>query len=470
MDPATSLDPTRSLADAAPVPFWLDDPAKPAALPKLIDDEHCDLAVVGGGYSGLWTALIAKERNPSRDVVLVEGNEIGWAASGRNGGFCAASLTHGLWNGLDRWPDEMAQLERLGGINLDEIEAAVKRYDIDCAFERTGELAVATAAYQVEDLRESVDIARKYGADQVFLDRDAMQAEVKSPTYHAGVFDKDGCAMVNPAKLAWGLKAACLKLGVRIYEYTQVDSIAAHGAGMVLETGYGRLYAGKVALGTNVFPNLVKRLRNFVVPVYDYAMMTEPLTPEQLDSIGWKNRQGIGDSANHFHYYRLSEDNRILWGGYDAVYDFNQKVSAEHDQRPATFRKLAGHFFETFPQLEGLRFTHTWGGAIDTCSRFTAFYGTAYKGKVAYAMGYTGLGVGATRFGAEVMLDKLDGKSTERTELKMVKTKPIPFPPEPARWIGIELTQRALTRADANEGKRNLWLRALDKAGMGFDS
>lgn len=471
MDPVHSLDPTRSLADATPVPFWLDDPARPAALPALTGEEHCDLAVVGGGYSGLWTALIAKERNPSRDVVLIEGQEIGWAASGRNGGFCAASLTHGFWNGLERWPDEIRTLEAMGERNLDEIEAAVKRYGIDCAYERTGELAVATAPYQADELREGAELLRdEYGGDAVFMDRDEIQAEVKSPTYHAGLWDKNGCAMVNPAKLAWGLKAACLGLGVRIYENTQATKLAAHGAGMVLTTGYGRLYAGRVALGTNVFPNLVRRLRSYVVPVYDYAMMTEPLSDEQLASIGWQNRQGIGDSANHFHYYRLSEDNRILWGGYDAVYDFNQKVSAEHDQRPATFAKLAGHFFETFPQLEGLRFTHTWGGAIDTCSRFSAFFGTAHKGKVAYAMGYTGLGVGATRFGAEVMLDKLDGRPTERTELKMVRTKPIPFPPEPVRWVGIELTQRALTRADANQGKRNLWLKALDKAGMGFDS
>ncbi|NUU20750.1 MAG: FAD-dependent oxidoreductase [Streptomycetaceae bacterium] len=471
MDPAkSSPDPTRSLADAKPVPFWLDDPARPAALPALVGDEHCDLAVVGGGYSGLWTALIAKERNPSRDVVLIEGQEVGWAASGRNGGFCAASLTHGFWNGLDRWPDDIRELERLGEHNLDEIEAAVKRYGIDCAYERTGELSVATEPWQADELRDGAGVMREHGVDAVFLDRDELRAEVDSPTYLAGLWDKTGCAMVNPAKLAWGLKAACLKLGVRVYEHTRATDLAAHGSGMVLTTGYGRVYAGHVALGTNVFPNLVKRLRPYIVPVYDYALMTEPLSAEQLAAIGWRNRQGIGDSANHFHYYRLSEDNRILWGGYDAVYGFNQKVSAEHDQRPATFAKLAGHFFATFPQLEGLRFTHSWGGAIDTCSRFSAFFGTAHKGRVAYAMGYTGLGVGATRFGAEVMLDKLDGRSTERTGLKMVGSKPIPFPPEPVRWVGIELTQRALTRADANGGKRNLWLKALDKAGMGFDS
>jgi glycine/D-amino acid oxidase-like deaminating enzyme len=198
--------------------------------------------------------------------------------------------------------------------------------------------------------------------------------------------------------------------------------------------------------------------------------MTEPLSDAQLDSVGWRRRQGIGDSANQFHYYRLTADNRILWGGYDAIYHYGNGISTELEQRPETFAKLAAHFFETFPQLEGLRFSHAWGGVIDTCSRFCAFYGTAFDGRVAYAAGYTGLGVGATRFGANVMLDLLDGSPTERTSLEMVRTRPLPFPPEPFRYIGIELTRRSLDRADRNEGRRDLWLRTLDRFGLGFDS
>lgn len=276
--------------------------------------------------------------------------------------------------------------------------------------------------------------------------------------------------MLHPAKLAWGLKRACRELGVRIHEHTRATAIAVHGAGMAVRTPYGRVFARHVALGTNVFPSLVRRVRPYVVPVYDYALMTEPLTEAQLSTVGWKNRQGLGDSANQFHYFRLSADNRILWGGYDAIYPFGGRVAAEHDQRPETFRKLATQFFEYFPQLEGVRFTHAWGGAIDTCSRFSAFFGTAHGGRVAYAAGFTGLGVGATRFGGEVMLDLLAGERTERTALEMVRTKPLPFPPEPFAWAGIELTRRSLARADRNGGRRNLWLRAMDRIGLGFDS
>jgi glycine/D-amino acid oxidase-like deaminating enzyme len=460
----------RSLAEARPAPFWLEDPGKPEPLPALVGDEHCDLLVVGGGYCGLWTALTAKERDPSQDVVLVEGREAGWAASGRNGGFCAASITHGLANGIARWPGEITELQELGDRNLDAIEAAVDRYGIACDFERTGEIDVATEPYQLDELREAADQAKSLGIELELLDRDQVRAEVDSPTFAGGLWDRTGVALLHPAKLAWGLKRACQELGVRIYENTPARGLAGNGSGMAARTPYGRVFARRVALGTNVFPSLVRRVRPYIVPVYDYALVTEPLSEAELASVGWKNRQGLGDSANQFHYFRLTADNRILWGGYDAVYPYGGRVRAEYDHRPDTYLRLARHFFRCFPQLEGVRFTHTWGGAIDTCSRFSAFFGTAHGGRVAYAAGYTGLGVGATRFGAEVMLDLLAGERTDRTGLEMVRTKPIPFPPEPLAWAGIGLTRWSLARADRDAGRRNLWLRAMDRLGMGFDS
>ncbi|WP_129265709.1 FAD-dependent oxidoreductase [Streptomyces sp. M3] len=461
----------RSLSDARPLAYWLDDPGKPGALPALTRDERCDLLVVGGGYSGLWTALIAKERDPGRDVVLIEGDEVGWAASGRNGGFCAASLTHGLANGLERWPDEIGKLEELGARNLDAIEAAVARYSLDCDFERTGEIDVATQPHQLDELREWHRRTEDLGLGGLeFLDRDRMRSEVDSPTFLGGLLDRHGVAMLHPAKLAWGLKEACLGLGVRIYENTRGLELVRSGAGTAVRTPYGRVFARDVALGTNIFPSLVRRVRPYTVPVYDYALMTEPLSADQLASVGWKNRQGLGDSANQFHYFRLSADNRILWGGYDAVYPYGGRLNSALDQRPETFLKLAGQFFECFPQLSGVRFSHAWGGAIDTCSRFSAFFGTAHRGRVAYAAGYTGLGVGATRFGAEVMLDLLGGRGTERTALGMVRSKPMPFPPEPFAWTGIALTKRSLARADSHGGRRDLWLRTMDRLGLGFDS
>jgi glycine/D-amino acid oxidase-like deaminating enzyme len=446
-------------------PFWLDDPARPHQRRTLDRHTRTDLAVVGGGYSGLWTALLAKDREPDRDVVLLEAASIGWAASGRNGGFCAASITHGGGNGRDRFADEYDTLERLGQENLAALVADVDRFGIDCDLEATGELNVATEPYQVAELQEAAALG-----DGAFLDQAEVRREVASPTYLAGLWDKDGCVLVHPAKLAWGLARAAEERGVRIFEGTPVRGINRSRDEVRLSTRHGSVTAAQVALGTNAFPSLIRRTRPLTVPVYDYALMTEPLSDGQRRELGWDHRQGVGDSANQFHYYRLTADNRILFGGYDAVYHFGRKIRPELDQRPATFDLLADHFFTTFPQLEGLAFSHAWGGAIDVCSRFCAFFGTAHGGRTAYAAGYTGLGVGATRFGAEVMLDLLTGEETERTATELVRSKPIPFPPEPLAYAGVQLTRMSLARADRNEGRRNLWLRSLDRLGLGFDS
>jgi glycine/D-amino acid oxidase-like deaminating enzyme len=460
----------RSLSNAAPRSFWLDQPDAPEPLPALAANITADLVVVGGGFTGLWTALLARERDPSRDVVLLEARTSGWAASGRNGGFCSASLTHGLGNGLERFPAEMPLLERLGAENLREIGETVARYGIDCDFSLTGELNAATAPWQLDGLDEGAAAARALGHDVDVLDAAAMRGELDSPRFLGGLRHTDGNALVEPGRLAWGLRRACLAAGVRIYEHTPARSLADAGAGLAVTTPYGSVRAGQAVLGTGAFRPLLRRIGNFVIPVWDYVLVTEPLSAAQLASLGWTHRRGASDLGNQFHYFRLTRDNRVLWGGYDAVYYNGGRIHDEQDWRPATFGKLAEHFFATFPQLEGVSFTHAWGGVIDTCSRFCAFFGTAYRGKLAYAAGYTGLGVGATRFGAQVMLDLLEKSDTERTRLTLVRSKPVPFPPEPLRSAIVQLTRSSLARADRNGGRRDLWLRLLDRAGVGFDS
>jgi glycine/D-amino acid oxidase-like deaminating enzyme len=228
--------------------------------------------------------------------------------------------------------------------------------------------------------------------------------------------------------------------------------------------------ARQVVLATNVFPSLVKRARPYVVPVWDHVLATEPLTTDQLRSLGWEGRQGVGDAGNQFHYYRLSPDNRLVWGGYDALYYFGSDLSSARARSDRTEQMLARHLVETFPQLDGVRLSHTWGGAIDTCTRFSPFWGRAMGGRVAYVAGFTGLGVGSSRFGAQVCLDLLAGRDNARTRLSMVRRKPLPFPPEPLRWAAIQLTRRSIARADATEGRRDVWLRTLDRLGLGFDS
>jgi glycine/D-amino acid oxidase-like deaminating enzyme len=463
------LEVLKSFADAKPVPFWLDSPDRPEPAPALTAAIEGDLAVIGGGFTGLWTALLAKEADPDLEIVVLEGGQVASGASGRNGGFCDHCLTHTFENGLNRWPGELAELVQLGYKNLDAIEETVARYKIDCDFQRAGELTAATEPYQVEDLQDSPGAAAPFGLKLQWFDQEQIRSQVHSPLYLGGLYDP-AAVILDPAKLAWGLRKACLQLGVHLYENTPVTAFSDEGDYTLVRTPPGQVKARQVALATNAFPPLLKRLKHYIVPVYDYALMTEPLTSAQRESIGWKKRMGLGDAGNLFHYYRTSTDGRILFGGYDAVYHWNNGFGPHLDTDQACFGRLADHFFETFPQLEGLRFTHAWGGAIDTCSRFSAFWGQAFGGKVAYAVGYTGLGVGASRFGALVILDKLNGVQSERTRLKMVCEKPLPFPPEPLRSAAVNLTRWSMDRADRNQGRRNLWLQLLDATGLGFDS
>lgn len=459
-----------ALASAEPTPFWIDQNDEFESTDTLVGDDTADLCVIGGGYTGLWTAILAKERDPGRDVVLLEADRCGQAASGRNGGFVLSSLTHGVEHGLDRFPDELSLLEALGLKNLDAIESFIDTNRIDCDWERNGVIDVATSPSLAEDLIEDHRSIVSVGRAAEYWEKDRIQAEVHSPTYYAGLYQPNRAAMCDPVRLAYGLRRVALERGVRIFEDTKVTNLEDRGRAIHVEAGYGSIRAAKVALGTNAFPPLIRQIKRYIVPVYDYCMATEPLTAEQMDSIGWKGREGLGDTTNQFHYYRLTADNRIVWGGYDAVYYFGGKMGPALEHRPETFALLSQQFFETFPQLEGLQFSHTWGGAIDTSTRFTVFWGTDMGNKLGYAVGYTGLGVAATRFGAMTMLDLLDKRDSPVTSLDFVKKKPLPFPPEPLRWAGIQATKWSMDQADKNDGERNLWLRTLDRLGLGFDS
>jgi glycine/D-amino acid oxidase-like deaminating enzyme len=460
----------KSIADARQIPFWLDDPARPAPEPALTSDISTELLIIGAGFTGLWTALLAREENPAREVGILEAGEAATGASGRNGGFMDASITHGLRNGLARWPGEFPALLALGIQNLDGIEATIRRLGIACDYLRTGDIGMASEPYQVEELKAEMEVSSRYNLRAEFYDRERLQQIVKSPFFIAGLNYPDHAALVNPAQLAWGLRRACLDLGVQLYEGSAVTRLEEARNHVVAHTKHGSVRAARLALATNAFPPLLKRLSHYVIPVYDYVLVTEPLTPAQRESIGWQGREGLSDASRQFHYTRTTADGRILWGGYDAIYYWNNGFDSRFEKDQVSFARLAEHFFQAFPQLEGVRFTHAWGGAIDTCSRFSPFWGTAHGGKTAYVLGYTGLGVGASRFGARVLLDILSGSQTERTALEMVRTKPLPFPPEPFRSIGIRLSRWSMAQADRNGGRENLWLRAMNWLGLGFDS
>ena len=458
-------------AGAVPWPYWLDFHGAPEPRAPVEGELECNLAIVGGGFTGLWAALIAKERDPGRDILLVEAEHVAFGATGRNGGFAEHSLTHGLSNGLMRFSeDELHELERVGAQSFAELHATLARHAIDAHYEANGVLWIATEPYQVDEIGEEVELIRRFGGDAQPLDAEAVRREIATPRALGGIWHRDGGGVLDPVALAYGLRRAVLELGVRICEGSPVARLGQEGGHVVLECPGGRVRARRVVLATSAYPPLVRSVRRRMLPVYDYVLMTERLSGARLASLGWGNRQGLTDGGNQFHYFRLTADDRILYGGYDAIYHWRNDVGGHLDERHETFSMLAEHLIETLPQLEGIRFTHRWGGAIDTCSRFFAFFGTALGGQASYAVGYTGLGVGASRFGAEVALDLVDGLDSPLTRLPLVRTQPRMFPPEPLRSAGVALTRRELARADRNAGRRSLYLKALDRFGIGFDS
>jgi glycine/D-amino acid oxidase-like deaminating enzyme len=469
---APMAEPTRPVEALS---YWLRDPAEPGLGDGPLGagaQLDVDVAIVGAGFTGLWTAIALTDTDPGLRIAILEAETVAFGASGRNGGFCEASLTHGLANGIRHFPDELELLEREGIDNLRALIDFTRAHDIDCDLEETGVLTLADHAYQADEFRAWVDEAAEHGEHLEFLDRDAARAEVHSPLWHAGLYRPPGRdILVDPVKLARGIARVARERGVAIHERTRVTRLARRAGGVDAATGSGAsVRATHLVIATSAYSGWLRRLSPLFVPVYDYVLVSDRLTPDQRSSIGWQRRQGLSDGNNQFHYFRLTADDRILWGGYDAIHHFGSRVDPELDRRPQTFAKLEAHFFRAFPQLDGLGFPYRWGGAIDTTSRFTVTFGQTLGGRATYALGYTGLGVGASRWAAGVVRDFILRPGEDRLRLRIVTSPPIPFPPEPARSLAVEAVRHELDRADREDGRRGLLLRTLDAIGIGFDS
>lgn len=464
--------PARSVVDHAlartrQAVFWQDDLGTPDRYPRLSAADRADVVVVGGGCTGLWTALGIKQRDPGARVLLVEGRSVGWAASGRDTGLVTARL------------DDPAAPRRLGRENLAAMESAVAGLGLDCGWERTGIVDLAVEPHQIDWLQDAAGAAAAAGVPHTFLDRAKMRAEIAGPTYEAGLVRPGDAALVHPARLAAGLARAASALGVEIFEETRVTRLtvpAQGGRGAVVvrttsPAGEASVRADRVVLGTGAFPALLRRYRRHTVPVYEYAVATEPLDADRLGALGWRGRQGLADLANQAHRYRLTADDRIVFGGYDAVHPAGGRLARAHENRPQTSRRLAEHLLTTFPQLEGVRLTHRWAAATARCTRPGPLYGQAAGGRVQHA---TAPGSADAHFAAQVVLDRLavlDGAAeTERTTLRSVRRAPAPFPPGPVAAAGIRAVGRSLDRADHSYGRRDVLLRSLDALGPGRDT
>ncbi|RHW76474.1 FAD-binding oxidoreductase [Colwellia sp. RSH04] len=446
-------------------PYWLDDKSAPEPEPYLNENIKCDLLIVGAGFSGLWAAIHAKEANPERDVVIIEANSIAIGASGRPAAILSTSVMHGLVNASRLFPDEMDELERLGKENMDCFKETIERYNIDCDLEWGGELTVAIGEEGIPDIVSEHELYEKFGHDAHLLDKEAINKEINSPLFHGGLWSKKRSGTVHPAKLAWGLKRVALDFGVRIYENTPLESSTYLNPKVLVLTPKGTVTANKVLLATNAFAAGNKKISQRVSAIRDRIVVTTPLTDQQMETIGWKNRQGIYDTRTQLNYMRLTADNRILFGG-RLGYFFNNETDPKEDKIADNYYRLVENFYQTFPTLKNIKFSHAWSGPIALTTRMAVHYQHYYQGNMIYVGGYSGFGVTASRFGSRVGLAILDKTGAPETKLRFATSLPGYIPPEPFRWIGAKITMYALDTLDEKGGWRKPWMRMVEK--MGF--
>jgi glycine/D-amino acid oxidase-like deaminating enzyme len=459
--------PARPIEEAC---YWL------AHLPRhevrpLGGPLDADVAIVGGGLTGLWTALFLKELEPACEVAVVEQGVVACGASGRNAGMLAETLdhTHGLairHFGLA----EATRLAALGEANVRELAAFLRDRDLRCDWEPTGRLVVSLSEGHLAEARHDLAVARGLGIEtHRLLGREEVQAEVHSPLYLGGLEVRGG-GILDPARFTDGLRREAERLGVRVLERTRVEALEKDGAGVRLRARGGVLRARRAVLATSAYTHhLLPRVTHRFLPLYDYILVSEPLTPAQRQAIGWRGRQGITDGRTFFNYYRLTADGRVLWGTSEAVYHRGNRVDASCDHSPRHYQALRASWRRTFPQLAELEWPYAWGGPICATTRLTPFFGRALGGRAWFGLGYTGHGLGSTRLAGRILAHLALDRPSELLSLALVRRPPFPYPPEPLRGWAVEAVTRALRKVDEGNAPGPM-LRLLERMGIGFSS
>lgn len=428
--------------------FWMESaPYEPGS--PLEGDRRVDVAIVGGGFAGLWTAYHLKRAEPSLDIAVVERDVVGYGASGRNGGFAMTLVGRNLDDLAREFSTEEAKAAHQAMVDgVEGIGRFCSEHGVDAEYEKNGVLTVSTAPWQDAGIEADVRATEELGIGDVrFLDGETLREMVHSPLYRCG-HEEGSSAIVNPAKLAWGIAGVVRELGVTIYEGTQVTAVRGTASGAEVRTRRGTLNAEQAVLATNAYSAHFPHVKRWVIPIYTYIVLTEPLTPAQWEEIGWKGRQGIEDRWGGFHYYRPTADGRIAWGGDSYPYHYGSGIGPQFDRDETVFAGLRTSFAATFPQLAGVNFTHQWGGPVAITARFIPTFGTLEGGRIHYGIGYCGHGVGPTFTGGEILRDLVLGRDSERTNLCFVQRRPIAYPPEPLRWLVVSSALRQMKEFD----------------------
>lgn len=434
------------------------------AEPPLGGDLRADFVVVGGGYTGMWTAWWLTEQAPGASVALLEAERCGHGPSGRNGGFATS-----LWDELaalrERFgADAALAVARASSEAVDAIGAWCEGQGVDAWYRPAPHLVVSAAPAQDGAWDEAVRACAELGEPDRFRELSAaeVRARCDSPVFRGGAIMTSG-ATVQPARLGLGLRAKLIERGVRIFERTPVRRLGpAPGGGVVAETDGGRMRAGAGVMAIGGSAVLARPLRRRLTVASSHIVLTEPV-PDVLESLGWTGGEPIVDARTFLHYFRTTPDGRIAfgWAGGRLAYGARLRGRIELDRRAV--EQAARDLVRTFPQLRGRRITHAWGGPIDVSPTHLPAIGTLPGAQVHYAVGFTGNGVAPSHLAGRVLASLALDRRDEHTRLALVEPDPVRVPPEPLRWVGGELIRAATLRKEAAEerGERPSRLAAL---------
>jgi glycine/D-amino acid oxidase-like deaminating enzyme len=419
------------------ISYWHETVDLSAPRPALSGTVDADVAIIGGGYCGLSTAWYLKRAQPGLRVVVLEREVCGYGASGRNGGF--AMTLFGLTMELVKrrfGSAAVREAQDFMDAAVDHLGTLVREHGVACDYHRGGLLTVATTPGGARRLQRETRLAIRLGIPGIhYLDAAETRRRVDSPTYLGGRLEANA-ALINPARLARELLRLAEDAGAVIYEETPVTRVrpGPPGSPVLVHTAQGRVRARKVLFATNAYGSAFPQLRPLQVPVGTYIVLTEPLTPEQLAPIGWANGEGVEDSPNFVHYYRLTADNRLLMGGGDVTFRFGATLPS--DNEPRIFNQLVTHLRQTFPSLRNAAITHAWGGPVSvTLDMAPAFGWLGADRRIAYALGCVGHGVALMTYSGQLLRDLLLEQPTSLTELFFVNRRTLPWPPEPLRYL-----------------------------------
>jgi glycine/D-amino acid oxidase-like deaminating enzyme len=450
--------PTQSPAsprDYAAVSYWLETCGDDLApRPRLAGDGTADVAILGGGYTGLWTAYYLLRRQPGIRVVLLEREICGFGGSGRNGAWCAPGLNISLRR-LEQLHGTQAARRTYDAVfdAVDEVGRVAGHERLDIDWRRGGELIVARGPHETPSIEASYRELERFGFGDRYrlLDATELAGRVRVTRGSGALYTRDAAAL-QPAKLARGLARVVERLGGTIYEQTEViDFVARKKAGPerpALRTAAGEVRADVVVLAGEAYLARMRRLRRALVPIWSLIVLTEPLPEEAWAEIGWRDHELIGSPRHTVVYLSRTADGRLLFGGRGAPYRFGSPIRDEYDRHAPTHAMLRELAREWFPVLRDFQFTHAWGGPVGMPRDWHPTIDLDRNTGIATARGYIGHGVSVSNLAGRTLAELIGGEVTERTSLPLVGHRSRRWEPEPFRWLGVRFMQTALGRVD----------------------